>query len=89
VGYQYQNKNILAKVSGFLRNSSNSIDWVKTDPSDKVWYAQNVGDIKTKGIEAEWSHRPLDWLKYTVGYTYIDSKYEKRMVLFQDIFWII
>ncbi|HCN48104.1 MAG TPA: TonB-dependent receptor [Chryseobacterium sp.] len=78
IGYQYQNKNILAKVSGFLRNSSNSIDWVKTDLSDKVWYAQNVGDIKTKGIEAEWSHRPLDWLKYTVGYTYIDSKYEEK-----------
>lgn len=78
IGYQYQNKNILAKVSGFLRNSSNSIDWVKTDLSDKVWYAQNVGDIKTKGIEAEWSHRPIDWLKYTVGYTYIDSKYEEK-----------
>lgn len=78
IGYQYQNKNILAKVSGFLRNSSNSIDWVKTDLSDKVWYAQNVGDIKTKGIEAEWSHRPISWLKYTVGYTYIDSKYEEK-----------
>ncbi|MCE4064383.1 TonB-dependent receptor [Chryseobacterium gleum] len=78
VGYQYQNNRILAKVSGFLRNSSNSIDWVKNDISDKVWFAQNVGDIKTKGIEAEWSHRPVDWLKYTVGYTYIDSKYEEK-----------
>lgn len=78
VGYQYQDNKILAKVSGFVRNSSNSIDWVKKDLSDKVWYAQNVGDIKTKGIEAEWSHRPMDWLKYTVGYTYIDSKYEEK-----------
>ncbi|WP_126650532.1 TonB-dependent receptor plug domain-containing protein [Chryseobacterium aureum] len=78
VGYQYQNNRILAKISGFVRNSSNSIDWVKKDPSDKVWYAQNVGDIKTKGIEAEWSHRPVDWLKYTVGYTYIDSHYEEK-----------
>ncbi|WP_288444896.1 TonB-dependent receptor [uncultured Chryseobacterium sp.] len=78
IGYQYQNNRILAKISGFLRNSSNSIDWVKKDLSDKVWYAQNVGDIKTKGVEAEWSHRPTDWLKYTVGYTYIDSKYEEK-----------
>ena len=39
---------------------------------------QNVGDIKTKGVEAEWNHRPTDWLKYTVGYTYIDSKYEEK-----------
>ncbi|KAA2223072.1 TonB-dependent receptor plug domain-containing protein [Chryseobacterium sediminis] len=78
VGYQYQNNKILAKISGFLRNSSNSIDWVKNDLKDKVWFAENVGDIKTKGIEAEWSHRPLDWLKYTIGYTYIDSKYEEK-----------
>ncbi|MDR3025486.1 TonB-dependent receptor domain-containing protein [Chryseobacterium sp.] len=78
VGYQYQNNRILAKISGFLRNSSNSIDWVKNDLNDKVWFAENVGDIKTKGIEAEWSHRPLDWLKYTIGYTYIDSKYEEK-----------
>lgn len=78
VGYQYQNNRILAKISGFLRNSSNSIDWVKNDLKDKVWFAENVGDIKTKGIEAEWSHRPLDWLKYTIGYTYIDSKYEEK-----------
>ncbi|NIF05981.1 TonB-dependent receptor [Chryseobacterium sp. Tr-659] len=77
IGYQYQNSRILAKISGFLRNSSNSIDWVKKDPSDKIWYAQNVGEIKTKGIEAEWSHRPIDWLKYTLGYTYIDSKYQE------------
>lgn len=81
VGYQYQNNRILAKISGFLRNSSNSIDWVKNDLKDKVWFAENVGDIKTKGIEAEWSHRPVDWLKYTIGYTYIDSKYEEKIGL--------
>ncbi|MFS4428394.1 TonB-dependent receptor plug domain-containing protein [Chryseobacterium sp. S90] len=81
VGYQYQNNRILAKISGFLRNSSNSIDWVKNDLSEKVWFAENVGDIKTKGIEAEWSHRPVDWLKYTIGYTYIDSKYEEKIGL--------
>ena len=75
VGYQYQNSRILAKISGFLRNSNNSIDWVKKDLKDPVWYAQNVGDIKTKGIEFEWSHKATDWLKYTVGYTYLDSKF--------------
>jgi len=78
VGYQYQDSKIAAKVSGFLRNSRNSIDWVKKDINDKIWFAENVGDIKTRGIEAEWSHRPVEWLKYTVGYTYIDSKYEEK-----------
>ncbi|WP_426048894.1 TonB-dependent receptor plug domain-containing protein [Chryseobacterium sp. NFX27] len=74
IGYQYQNSRILAKISGFMRNSENSIDWTKKDVNAPVWYAQNVGKIDTKGIEAELSHRLFDWLKYTAGYTYLDSK---------------
>ncbi|ASE60979.1 TonB-dependent receptor [Chryseobacterium indologenes] len=77
VGYQYQNNKILAKVSGFLRNSDNSIDWVKNDPSGTVWYARNVGAIKTKGIEAELNYTITNALRYTIGYTYLDSKYQK------------
>jgi vitamin B12 transporter len=74
IGYQYQNNSILAKVSGFMRNSENSIDWIKTDLNAPIWYAQNVGKIDTKGVEVELGHRAFDWLKYTVGYTYLDSK---------------
>ncbi|WP_228409776.1 TonB-dependent receptor plug domain-containing protein [Chryseobacterium sp. T16E-39] len=74
IGYQYQNKGLLAKVSGFMRNSNNSIDWVKKSLKDPTWYAQNVGKIDTKGIEAELDHRVFNWLKYSVGYTYIDTK---------------
>ncbi|SIS61084.1 TonB-dependent receptor plug domain-containing protein [Chryseobacterium gambrini] len=74
VGYQYQTKNILAKVSGFLRDSGDAIDWTKIKPNDAVWYAQNIGDTTIKGIEAEVNHRLNEWLKYTVGYTYLDNK---------------
>lgn len=74
VGYQYQTKNILAKVSGFLRESSNSIDWTKISLNDPVWYAQNVGDRTIRGVEVELNHRFNDWLKYSVGYTYLDNK---------------
>lgn len=78
VGYQFQNSRILAKISGFMRNSDNSIDWVKNNFNDKVWYAQNVGEIKIKGIEAEVNHKVNDWLRYSVGYTFLDSKYKKN-----------
>lgn len=77
IGYQFQNSRILAKLSGFLRNSNDAIDWVKKDLNDPVWYAQNVGEIKTKGIEAELNHKVTDWLKYSVGYTYLDSKFKE------------
>lgn len=78
IGYQYQNTRILAKISGFIRNSDNSIDWVKKNINDQIWYAQNVGGIKIKGIEAEFNHKVNNWLKYTVGYTYLDSKIKEN-----------
>lgn len=77
IGYQFQTKDILAKVSGFLRDSNNAIDWTKIKTDDPVWYAQNIGETTIKGIETEISHRLNDWLKYTVGYTYLDNKLNK------------
>ncbi|ASW76385.1 TonB-dependent receptor [Chryseobacterium piperi] len=77
IGYQYQNKGLLAKISGFMRNSRNSIDWVKKTLDDPIWYAQNVGEIDTKGIELELNHRVLSWLKYSAGYTYLDTQFKK------------
>ncbi len=74
IGYQYQTKNILAKVSGFLRDTHDAIDWTKINESDAFWSAQNIGNATIKGIEAELNHRVNDWLKYTVGYTYLDNK---------------
>lgn len=77
IGYQYQNKGLLVKVSGFMRNSKNSIDWVKKTLDSPIWYAQNVGEIDTKGVELELNHRIMNWLKYSVGYTYLDTKIQE------------
>jgi len=77
VGYQYQTKHILAKISGFLRSSNNSIDWMKRSVNDPVWYAQNVGDLETKGVEVEVNHQLTGWLKYSLGYTYLDNDFKQ------------
>lgn len=76
VGYQYQDQKILAKISGFLRDSKNSIDWVKKDINGKTWVADNVGNIKIKGIETEINYKMNNWLKLMAGYTYIDGKFQ-------------
>lgn len=77
IGYQFQTRNVLAKLSGFLRETNNAIDWTKISIDDPVWYAQNIGETTIKGIEAEISHRINHWLKYTVSYTYLDNKLNK------------
>ncbi len=73
IGYQFQTKNILAKVSGFLRDTNDAIDWTKMKPEDPVWYARNIGETTVKGIEVEFNHQLKHWLKYTIGYTYLDN----------------
>ena len=82
VGYQYQTKNILAKASGFLREGNNTIDWTKISLTDSVWYSQNVGDSKVKGVELEWNHTLAEWAKYSVGYTYLDNKLENSQSIY-------
>lgn len=77
VGYQFQRNGILAKASGFMRNSNNAIDWVKNSLQDPVWYAQNVGEIDTKGVEFEINHQLFSWLKYSLGYTYLDTEFKQ------------
>ncbi len=74
VGYQFLSSTIQAKASVFMRDSNNSIDWIKNQPEDSVWRAENVGKINTKGFEAEFKHQLNSWLNYGVSYTYIDSK---------------
>lgn len=77
IGYQFHRNGFLAKASGFLRSSTNSIDWVKNSLEDPIWYAQNVGDTEIKGIEAEINHQLFSWLKYTAGYTYLDNSFRE------------
>jgi iron complex outermembrane receptor protein len=71
-------KDILAKVSGFLRSSNNPIDWTKTSLNDPIWYAQNVGDMEIKGVEIEMNHQVFNWLKYSAGYTYLDNDFKQQ-----------
>lgn len=74
LGYCFQKNNFLGKISGFMRNSDDSIDWVKQNAND-IWKAENIGQIDTKGIEVEISQNFNSVLKsYSVGYTFLDSK---------------
>lgn len=75
IGYRFQNQKILAKVSGFIRNTNNGIDWLKPTP-ESIWTAENVGKINLKGFEIEFKHQLFDFLNYRLNYTYLDNQYK-------------
>lgn len=74
VGYRFLNRNTQVKLSGFLRNADNAIDWVKR-PENTLWNARNVGKIKTKGFEIQADQKLSDFMKLSAGYTFIESDY--------------
>ena len=77
VGYRFQKHNFLGKISGFLRDSDNSIDWSKQNEND-IWRAENIGKIHTKGVEVELGQDFNSFLKsYSVGYTFLESEYQQ------------
>lgn len=77
LGYRFQNEKILAKISGFIRNTNNGIDWLKETPQSP-WKAENVGEINLKGFETEFRHQLFPFLNYRLGYTYLDNQYKNE-----------
>ena len=77
LGYRFQNEKILAKISGFIRNTNNGIDWLKETPQSP-WKAENVGKIHLKGFETEFKHQLFPFLNYRLGYTYLDNQYKNE-----------
>lgn len=77
LGYRFQNEKVLAKVSGFIRNTNNGIDWLKEMP-ESPWKAENVGKIHLKGFETEFRQQLFSFLNYRLGYTYLDNQYKNE-----------
>ncbi len=77
LGYRFQNEKILAKASGFIRNTNNGIDWLKPT-EESPWTAENVGKIHLKGFETEFKHQIFPFLNYRLGYTYLDNQYKNE-----------
>ena len=73
LGYRFQNEKILAKASGFLRNTKEGIDWQKETPTSP-WKAENVARINLKGFEVEFKHQLFSFMNYRFGYTYLDNQ---------------
>ncbi len=53
----------------FIRQSKNTIDWVKTNPADK-WQPQNLTDLQTFGVEFSASHRFKSGIFKSIRFSY-------------------
>jgi len=57
-GAEYQLNRFTARLIGFYRYASQSIDWVRQD-NETIWHTENLGRIITSGIESGFSYSPV------------------------------
>jgi len=57
-GAEYRNGGFSAKLAGFYRYASQSIDWVRT-ADETIWHTENLGRIRTSGVESGLSWLPV------------------------------
>ena len=71
LGFKYDSEKIKFSTSFFQRKSTNIIDYVKENESDK-WKATNIRNLNTKGFDFDFNY--IDLIR--VGYTYLyDDSY--------------
>ncbi|HAV02441.1 MAG TPA: TonB-dependent receptor [Chryseobacterium sp.] len=80
LGYRFQLSAFTLKASVFARDTENAIDWLK-EKEEEIWRADNIGDLRTRGAEAEAGWSGSGFIKnFTVGYTFLDSKVKQPPV---------
>ncbi len=57
-GAEFRLGGVTAKLIGFYRYASQSIDWVRAN-SETIWHTENLGQIRTYGMETGISFSPV------------------------------
>lgn len=74
LGYRFQKQNWNFEINGFIRNSKNTIDWVKELEEDK-WEGLNIAKVNLLGFESSVSYRFQSTFinSISLNYTYLDK----------------
>ena len=82
-GYNYKRKGLAAGVVFFLRQEEDMIDWVKQQPSQAKWQAENITEDEVKGAEGYLKIDLTQRLSLSSNYTYIDKRVNDRGYLYK------
>lgn len=73
-GLKYNNLWLATNVALFKRWGSDMIDWVR-QPDQTIWYAKNITDLNTSGVEFSAKLSPSEMFKRKVFITSLDLSY--------------
>ncbi|MFC1729330.1 TonB-dependent receptor plug domain-containing protein [candidate division KSB1 bacterium] len=76
---------INANTTYFLRDQSNTIDWVKNSDDD-IWRAVNIFDIRSQGYEQNFQIVISESFNIGLDYTYLDQHQEQKVFKSKYVF---
>jgi vitamin B12 transporter len=82
-GYDYKKEELSYGVTLFLREEEDFIDWVKRDPAQVKWRAENITEAQVKGVEGYLSFSITKNLTLDSNYTYIDKRINDKGYIYK------
>jgi len=82
-GYDYTKEGLFSGITFFLRDETDSIDWVKSSPAQARWQAQNIGKAKVFGLESRLKFDLNQYLALDSNYTYINRRMDSQGHLYK------
>ncbi len=81
-GVRWRNteKTLTAQLAVFQRDTSETIDWIKNDVED-AWQAENIGDVRTTGVELTGGWIPHPKLQLELAYTWLEKETETEAAI--------
>lgn len=74
-------RDLTLTVSGFNRKVTDKIAWI---PSGALWQPQNINKVKSQGVEFGLEGRLVEFVDYSLNYTYLDPKQINSEPVFYD-----
>jgi iron complex outermembrane receptor protein len=82
-GLEHQDEVVCYGGIFFLRKEDNPIDWVKHQPDDNRWQAENLADTEVFGSEAFFRLEPDKRFCLSLNYSYADKRRDNRGYLYK------
>jgi len=82
-GYDYKTKDLAAGFTFFIREEEEMIDWVKQQPGQAKWQAENITQDQVKGVEGYLKIAFNQQLSLSSNYSYVDKRVNKQGYLYK------
>ncbi|MDD4980173.1 MAG: TonB-dependent receptor [Candidatus Omnitrophica bacterium] len=83
VGYDYKKEKLSAGLTFFLRQESDSIDWIKREPSQAKWQVENITEADVVGLESYLRLKISERVTVDSNYSYINRHADDRGYLYK------